>query len=267
VVHNTSLGESCHAPFDRVANSFDKTRYIPIGVLRRAYHLVFSTLSLDGEITILDAGVGTGRIIRPLMYRKLTLIGVDISLPMLMQTQRRYGRRKRPMQLHVIIADVAHLPIRNSSINVVQSTHVLHLLKHWKTALREWERILHPVGTLIILQESSQRTKVRIAYDRVLKQMTNYRRRMVYSKVRQFLRQKGWRVHQHKIIWVDKPNLATTLRAIENRSYSRQWDLPDEVHEEALARARGLVDALHARGVRSEKLNQELLVLTATRPR
>jgi ubiquinone/menaquinone biosynthesis C-methylase UbiE len=251
--------------FDRVANIFDRTRYIPSYVLRRAFRIVFEAIILREEITILDAGVGTGRIIQPLMQRKLTLIGVDISVPMLSQLKRKYVARKHRMQLHIIVADVAHLPIRSSSIYWIQSTHVLHLLKHWKRAVREWQRVVRPDGVLVVLQESGQRSKIRFAYDQVLRHTVNYRRRMVYSKVFRFLKQNGWRVRQSKIRWIDNSVLTTTFRTIENRSYSRQWNLPDEVHEKALTRARNLVTQLHSHGVRSEKLHQELLILTATR--
>lgn len=251
--------------FDRVAKVFDRTRYIPPYVLRSAFRIVFEAVTVRGEITVLDAGVGTGRIIQPLMPRKFTLIGVDISVPMLSQLKRKYIARKHRMQLHILVADVARLPIRSASIDWVQSTHVLHLLKHWERAVREWQRVVRPDGALVVLQESGQRSKVRFAYDQVLRHMVKYRRRMVFSKVLRFLKQNGWRVCQSRVRWIDNPVLTTTLRAIENRSYSRQWNLPDEVHDKALARARNLVTELHSRGVRSEELHQELLILTATR--
>ena len=150
-----------YVAFDCVADSFDRTHFIPVHVLKAAYRLVFKQLELKGEIIILDAGVGTGRMIRPLTQRKMTVIGVDISLPMLARLRQRYLARRWPMQLHIVKADVSHLPIRNSSITWVQSTHVLHLLRNWKTAVHEWKRVLVPYGSLVIFQEIGDWTSMR----------------------------------------------------------------------------------------------------------
>lgn len=199
------------------------------------------------------------------MQKKLTLIGVDISVPMLVQLGRKYSARKHSMHLHLIVADVAHLPIKSSSIDWVQSTHVLHLLKHWKRAVCDWQRVLRTKGALVILQESGQQSTVRLAYDRVLRRTVKYRRRKVYAKLTLFLKHNNWAVKQNKIKWTENAVLTTTLHALKNRSYSRQWSLTDEVHQKAMLRARALVRRLHGRGVRREKLQQELLILVATR--
>jgi ubiquinone/menaquinone biosynthesis C-methylase UbiE len=256
-----------YVPFDRVAETFDRTRFIPVEALRRTYRLVFEKVDFKGEITILDAGVGTGRMIRPLMQRKVTLIGIDISLPMLSKLRRRYEALRRRMLLHVILAEVTHLPIRNSSVTWVQSTHLLHLLRNWKTAVREWERVLSPNGLLVVFQESGRPSSVRVAYDRAITRTTPLRRRgwRVYSKLTRYLRQAGWRTHQDKIEWIRKTSLATVLRSFENRSYSRQWDLPDEIHAKAIANARAFVKQQYSRGIKSEKAPGSLLVLRATR--
>jgi hypothetical protein len=80
-----------------------------------------------------------------------------------------------------------------------------------------------------------------------------------------FLRHNNWTVKQNKIRWTDKAMLTTTLRALAERSYSRQWNLTDEVHEKAMLRARAITRTLHARGMKSEELQQELLICVATR--
>jgi ubiquinone/menaquinone biosynthesis C-methylase UbiE len=255
-----------YVPFDRVAETFDRTRFIPLDALRRAYRLMFEKVAFEGEITILDAGVGTGRIIRPLMRRKVTLIGIDISLPMLTKLRQRYETRTRPMSLHLILADAEHLPIRPSSIAWVQSTHLLHLLRNWKAAVREWERVLRPNGSLVVFQESGRPSSVKVAYDRAIIGTTPLRRRgwHVYSKLKRFLRQSGWRLHQDKIEWVGRSSLLTVLRSFENRSYSRQWDLTEEIHRKAMANARAFVMKQYSRGIRSEKVPSSLLILSGT---
>jgi len=264
---SSSRKRLAYVPFDRVAETFDRTRFIPVEVLNRAYRLVFKKLHFEGDITILDAGVGTGRIVRPLMQRKVTLIGVDISLPMLWKLRERYQVRRRLMILHVIRADVAYLPVRNSSITMIQSTHLLHLLDNWKAAVREWRRVLSPKGSVVVFQESGRSSSVRLAYDRGIKRATPMRRRgwHIYSRLTRFLRQSGWRTHQDKIEWNQKTSFATILQSFEDRSYSRQWDLPDEIHARAIANARAYVKRQYSRGIRSEESPCTLLILRATR--
>jgi ubiquinone/menaquinone biosynthesis C-methylase UbiE len=256
-----------YVPFDRVADTFDRIRFVSVHVLRRAYRLVFKKLDLKGEITILDAGVGTGRTIRPLMLRKVTLIGGDISLPMLSRLKQRYGRRKRPMELHLVMADVRQLPIRSLAITWVQSSRVLHLVRNWKSAVREWICVLVPNGSLVIFQETGDWASIRQAYNRALARTSKApkSRWYVYAAMRLFLRRRGWCVRQEKIKWIREVSLAASYQNLKKRSYSRQWNLPEKTHAEAMAYARKLLKTKLLRGVKSEHLHRELLLSIATK--
>lgn len=262
-----------YLPFDRVADSFDRTRVIPTRILTRAFRVVFRMLPRRTRSIVIDAGVGTGRVIRPLFAKKLTMIGVDISLPMLQRLRQRYETRKRPLELHLILADVAKLPLRESSVGLVQSTHVLHLLKDWRAALLEWQRILIADGSLIIFQESGRRSSVMRVYWRELERtdktgtVRHERRRgsMLYLEIIGYLRRGGWRMRRKRIAWRQKTSLRAILSALETRSFSTQWDLKEEVHAKALVPARAWVRRKRDRGAMWESVHRALDIVVASR--
>ena len=67
----------------------------------------------DGCSTILEIGVGTGRVAKPLQDRNPKIVGVDISRGMIQR-----AREKRIERL--ILADASHLPIRARSLIQLQ---------------------------------------------------------------------------------------------------------------------------------------------------
>ena len=65
--------------FERAADFYDKTRALPDEVANKLTEALFAELSNAGAESVLEVGVGTGRISRPLMARGIRVHGVDIS--------------------------------------------------------------------------------------------------------------------------------------------------------------------------------------------
>ena len=83
---------------------------------------IVSILARDGCDTILEIGVGTGRIAKPLQDMGLNIVGVDISRGMIQR-----AREKRIERL--IMADASHLPIRARSLDAAIFAHVFHIFE------------------------------------------------------------------------------------------------------------------------------------------
>ncbi|HYB45288.1 MAG TPA: class I SAM-dependent methyltransferase [Nitrososphaerales archaeon] len=108
------------ARFDRVSEVYDETREPLSGA---ALDRLASILSNDGCGRLLEAGIGTGRIARPLQDRGFDVTGVDLSRGML---QRARGKGLANLAL----ADANHLPFVEKSFDAAMMSHVLHLLEN-----------------------------------------------------------------------------------------------------------------------------------------
>ena len=105
--------------FDRISQVYDETR-IP---LRKAtVEKIVSILATDGCSTILEIGVGTGRVAKPLQDRNLKIVGVDISRGMIQRAKEKGIER-------LILADASHLPVRARSLDAAIFAHVLHIFE------------------------------------------------------------------------------------------------------------------------------------------
>lgn len=137
--------------FDDIAPIYDETRVVPDWVLDEFYKR-----ALEGEIrsnpnpVVLDAGIGTGRTMWPLLNLGVELIGIDISKEMLEKASERLLARAAKSQVSLVMADVTHLPFRECSFDIAVAVHLLHLLKNWRQAIGETRRVLKPNSPFIV---------------------------------------------------------------------------------------------------------------------
>lgn len=125
--------------YDRVAGSYDETR----GGLDRGRRMAGIMADLLPERgPLLEVGVGTGAVSAGLAELGRTVVGVDLSLPMLAVARDRLPGR-------VAAADALRLPVRSGSVAGVCLIHVLHLVANVPATLAEAARVLRPGGTLV----------------------------------------------------------------------------------------------------------------------
>lgn len=110
--------ESVADRFNRISDIYDETRE-PLSDV--ALDRVARILSEDGVRSVLEAGVGTGRIARPLQARGFAMVGVDFSMGMLAK-----ARRKGLEDL--VLGDANHLPFEDKAFDAALLAHVLHLV-------------------------------------------------------------------------------------------------------------------------------------------
>lgn len=113
------------------------------GHFLRALRMNFS----PGGQTVLDAGCGTGGLIRNLARAepRLTLTGVDIS-----PVGIELARERSPDGARFEIASVASLPFQNESFDAITSADVLCQIENPVAALAEFYRCLRPGGLVFL---------------------------------------------------------------------------------------------------------------------
>jgi ubiquinone/menaquinone biosynthesis C-methylase UbiE len=106
--------------FDRISQVYDETRE---PLKEAAVDKIEDILLRDGCSSIIEVGVGTGRVAKPLQERGFEIVGLDISRGMLLK-----AREKRVLRL--ILADSDYLPIKEKSFDAAILAHVLQIFEN-----------------------------------------------------------------------------------------------------------------------------------------
>jgi len=209
--------------FDAVAHLYDKTRALPEHVMRRLIRTIAA--ELKGFTTILDAGTGTGRFAKPLQDRGFEVYGVDIAKKMISRAKERNVN-------HLFLGDVCFLPFKDDAFDATMCVHVLHLIKEWKTALREICRVTRHLMVSINYVRENPLWKT---YDRLLKKHGHERRRPGKGE---------WELKELvkplRTVFVAsfETRADERLAHLVQRAYSHQWEIPEDVNEKILAELR-----------------------------
>ena len=225
-------------PFDRVAGSYDETR----GGLERGRRLAGILARLLPERDpLLEVGVGTGAVAFGLTELGRTVVGVDLSRPMLAIARGRLPGR-------VAAADALRLPVRSGSVDGVLIIHVLHLVAEIPATLAEAARVLRPGGTLAAtgFPAGPVEGDVFEVLDRMHERVGRLRRDDAPDTVVPVAESAGFEL----VARIDEPGRPVSPRSeadlIEARSQAWTWSIDDEtwagVVEPALARIRALPD-------------------------
>jgi SAM-dependent methyltransferase len=124
------IGEAPKA-FDTIAPAYDETRD-PLDPATIAE--VSRTLRAQGVASLLEVGVGTGRVAEPLGRAGLRVTGVDASRGMLARAHAKGLSR-------LVRGSAYQLPFADGAADAAIFVHVLHLLDEPFAALREATRV------------------------------------------------------------------------------------------------------------------------------
>jgi len=218
------------AQFDDVAESYDLTR----GGERRGddYAADIDGLLPPGSGPILEVGVGTGVVALGLARRGRSVIGLDISSPMLARASSRLG--------HTIVrSDALEMSIASASVAHAVSVWMVHSVQDPIRLFAETARVIRPGGHLIVSpvqRPHPDDTIGRIVNDmgrRVDERRGASRPRGVtveevldWASVARF----SGKVHHFTRRWISTP--ADELSAIELRAWPSMRDLSDADVEE-----------------------------------
>jgi ubiquinone/menaquinone biosynthesis C-methylase UbiE len=105
--------------------------------------------------TVLDAGCGQGKALKPLQerFKPLRLIGVDVDQHALDAAGRETARHG--LKVELMEADCASIPLPDASVDLVFCHQTLHHLVRQEDTLAEFRRVLKP-GGLLLLAESTK---------------------------------------------------------------------------------------------------------------
>ena len=130
--------------FDRVAHCYDQTRALPPEVHAAVTAGIARAARAVAPLpTVLEIGIGTGRIARPLADSGVSMVGIDLARGMIARLRARHR------ELPVAIAGATRLPFGPASFDGVLFVHVLHLLEDPGAALRAARAALRPGGRLL----------------------------------------------------------------------------------------------------------------------
>lgn len=124
----------------RVAHLYNQQRAHPPEVSKAIGEGVAALVGAGGRV--LEIGVGTGRIARPVAGAGCRVVGFDLSPEML-------GEMLSETAIDVLQADMHAMPFRAGAFDAVMATHVFHLSKDLLTLLGETARMLTPSGLFL----------------------------------------------------------------------------------------------------------------------
>ncbi len=128
--------------FDRAADVYDQTRGFPPGVGDRVAAALVDFVGLKPDDLILEIGIGTGRIAKPLAVAlgpTHHLTGVDLSRKMMDRLVETLPPGIRRPDL--VEADALCLPFPPQTFRAILIVHVLHLIRKWQTLIAEVNRV------------------------------------------------------------------------------------------------------------------------------
>jgi ubiquinone/menaquinone biosynthesis C-methylase UbiE len=211
--------------FDRIADRYDETRAYPAGVPERIVEGLSEYFPRGSRI--LDIGVGTGRLAAPMQAFGFDVVGVDLSRGMLAKAKEKGVRR-------LLLADARELPFRDGSFVGSISVHVTHLIEEWPRAVAEIGRVTNErYASVVTVREGCQLEELQRAYDAVCLELGCEIKHPGLKEME--LAQHISPAAELKI--TDRRDAVSVKDALEryrSRMYSDIWDVPDEVHENAM---------------------------------
>ncbi len=99
---------------------------------------------------ILDVGVGTGLEL-PMFDRKVSVVGVDLSEPMLRRAQTRAARVKLRQVAGLCVMDATRLAFPSGHFDSVVAPYVLTVVPDPAATLDELARVVKPGGEIVLV--------------------------------------------------------------------------------------------------------------------
>ncbi len=228
--------------FDPAAATYEATRGFPPGI---AAQVAAAAVEWIGPVPsrqwVLEVGVGTGRIARPLAAAGLPMLGVDLSANMLAELRRLSA----PGVQHPVVlrGDATRLPLRPASCAAAVGVHIFHLIPEWKQSLAEILRILAPGAALFLGYDHRpdeapsarlmREWRTRVSAFGVDKQHPGARE---FERVDDELAARGIQAAERTVAaWVVRRSVGDLLSGFEQRTWSSTWGLSDAVFADCLA--------------------------------
>lgn len=234
--------------FDPVADRYDDTRGYPASVAGSIAMGLMRVGPVATGNSLLEIGIGTGRIALPLLREGVNVTGVDISPLMVERLRANLARQQaaepeRPWgSLTLEMADMTALPFADDCFDAAVAVHVFHLVPEWRAALDEVLRVIRPEGALLVgqdvhggsspnavLQDQWRDIVTRLGYPPVTVGASGF------SAIVDELKRRGLAVSIETLTtWDVRQSPHAALEYIAGRTWSRTWAVPDGIFEESI---------------------------------
>ena len=225
--------------FDRAAEFYDATRALPDDVAAKLTEALLAELSRIGADRVLEVGVGTGRISRPLMERGIRVHGVDISRAMMRTLLRQLGAGY--MVPDLTVGDATRLPFATGSVPAALMVHILHLVSSMPEAVAEVARVLKPGGVLLhevtrMEEESAWQASANIWAEALAPHDYVRRSRPEIEDVHAAVAAHGAKLRvEEYATYESRITPQANLELARNRIHSWSWEYPDDLFAEVFA--------------------------------
>ena len=108
--------------FDQAVSYYDQTRTDPAWVMDAVAESITREAHLTPASNALEIGIGTGRIALPLLQRGLPVFGIDLSLAMMGELQKKIAGRSA--RVAFAQADANALPFPDATFDGAYAVHV-----------------------------------------------------------------------------------------------------------------------------------------------
>jgi len=219
--------------FDHAADTYDATRALPPPVAAKLTGALTEELRAVDTDRLLEVGIGTGRIARPLMERGVRLTGVDIAPRMLAKLREQLGSAHHAPDL--LLGDATALPFAPATYRAALMVHVLHLVSDVNAAIAELRRVLAPGGIFIHHYTDYQganpyRENLEVRETILAKLNVVMRRRASDDDIRAMLRAAGGsRRREAYAADEERTSPREWLERSRNRTDSWTWQVPEAV--------------------------------------
>ena len=223
----------------RVAVQYDELRGHPPEVSRAIGAAVLREV---GPLSsMLELGIGTGRIALPVAAAGCRVVGIDLSAEMLDALRRQLpGHAGEPIDL--VRGDIAVLPFRAATFDAAMATHILHLVPDWKSVLGRLAEVLRPGGAILLgrdwVDPASMAGRIRMAFRQAVMAAGFHTAAPAGGKpLHEALLGVGASpVHAGpgELVaaeWQAEVSPAQVLQGIRSRDDAESWVLPDEILE------------------------------------
>jgi ubiquinone/menaquinone biosynthesis C-methylase UbiE len=130
--------------YDRIAENYDQTRWLTEPIAEEVADFIVNLVEANPETSFLEAGVGTGLNVLPLVKRGYAVTGIDVSQEMLDQFRQKLP--EVPSNLNLICTDASQLDFPDQIFDMVLTVHMIHTVANWQRFLDEIARVLKPNG-------------------------------------------------------------------------------------------------------------------------
>lgn len=228
---------------ERVIHLYNKQRAHPPDVSEQIGTAIMA--QVGGDKRVLEIGIGTGRIAKPVAQAGGHVVGFDLSPHMLGEV---FGGATSITtgSLHITQADMHHFPFPDNHFDAVMAVHVLHLAKDWQRVLQEVARVLKPDGAFIQGDDwidpqsvtSRIRNELRMHAVRLDPSMMPPSAGVSKAEV---LADLGGSATQEHIAaeWMAEASAAERLAIIEKRLDTESWIFSDEMFAKIYAHLQG----------------------------